>query len=518
MAKICSAREAISFIKDGDVLGINGFVGCLVPEELHRTAKEVFREEGHPRDLELYFAAGQGDSGERGLNHYGDEGMVKRIIGGHWNLVPRLQALALADKIEAYNFPQGVISHMFRDASMGLPFTISRVGLKTFVDPRIEGGKLNKVTKEDLVQTIEIDGEEYLKYKTPKVDVALLRGTYADTLGNVSFGREALTGDPYCIAAAAKANGGTVIVQVQKIVEAGTLKPHDVVVPCVMVDVIVECSNPFEEHMQTFGTYYNPAMSGETRAVLSETKPLDLNNRKVCARRAAQMFEAGDTANLGIGMPEGVALVLNEEGEADKVLMSVEPGITGGVPTGGLDFGASINPLAIVDQVYQFDFYNGGGLDVAVLGLAECDQFGNVNVSKFGGRVAGCGGFIDISQNVKKMAFVGTFTAGGLKEKVADGKLEITQEGRSKKFIEEVEQISFSADYARENDQKVMYITERAVFTLGEKGLKLIEIAPGIDLEKDILAHMDFKPEIAEDLKVMDPALFSPEKLGLKLK
>lgn len=517
MVKFVTAREAVDLIKDGDVIATNGFVGIGVPEEILENLEKRYLETGHPKDLSAYWAAGQGDGKDRGLNHIGFEGMVKHCVGGHWNLSPKVQKLALENKISAYNFPQGVMCHLFRDASMKLPFTISRIGLQTFADPRLEGGKINTCSDEDLVEVIEIDGEEFLKYKTPKLDVAIIRGTYADEDGNISLSKEALTGDVYSIAAAARVNGGIVLCQVEDIVERGSLTPKEVLVPSTMIDYVVKTSDVNKYHMQTFATVYNPALSGQTKAVLSETAPAKLSNRKVCARRAAQVFSSGDIANLGIGMPETVALVLKEEGQDSKVTMSVEPGITGGVPMGGLDFGAALNPSCIVDQGYQFDFYNGGGLSVAVLGLAEVDFKGNVNVSKFGGRVAGCGGFIDISQNVKKCLFVGTFTAGGLKENIGNGKLEIVQEGNSKKFRNEVEQVTFSADYAKKTGQQVLYITERAVFTLGEEKIKLIEIAPGVDLQKDILDQMEFEPEIAEDLKVMDSSLFEEAVIGLVL-
>ncbi len=517
MAKFITAKEAVALIPDGAVVATDGFVCCAIPEEILTEIENRYLETGQPKDLDLYYAASQGDSGERALNHFGNEGCVKRVVGGHWNVLPRLQKLARDGKIEAYNFPQGVIAHMFRNAAQGLPFTISKTGMYTFCDPRLEGGKLNDVTKEDLVEVIELRGEEFLMYHTPKIDVAILRGTYADEMGNISKEKEVLSLDGTSIASAAKANGGIVIVQVEDIVERGSLDPKLVSIPCVMVDYVVKTSDVLKFHGQSFATGYNPALSGQTKAVLSETPPLPLNNRKVCARRAAAEFRSGDTGNLGIGMPEGVSVVLNEEGEGEKVILTVEPGIIGGVPLGGQDFGAAINPLSIINQGYQFDFYNGGGLDIAVLGLAECDKEGNVNVSKFGPRLAGCGGFIDISQNARKMIFVGTFTAGGLKQKVGDGKLEILEEGKSAKFIEKVEQITFSASYAKETGQKVLYVTERAVFRLADEGVELIEIAPGIDLEKDILAHMEFKPIISKELKEMDPAIFTDALLGLVL-
>ncbi|KOA72602.1 CoA-transferase [Clostridium botulinum] len=515
-SKVVSIEKAISMIKDGDTLVVSGFVGSAQPEGLSRGVEESFLNTGHPRELTVFYAAGQGDSKDKGINHYGYEGLVKRVIGGHWALAPKMQKLAIENKIEAYNLPQGTLSQLFRDIAGGRIGTITHVGLKTFVDPRIEGGKLNDVTKEDLVKVINIEGQERLLYKSIPSDVAFIRGSYADENGNVTLEKEVATTEVLSIAQATKNSGGKVIVQVQKLVKKGTLDPRLVKVPGIYVDAIVIVPEGEEDSWQTFDEPYRDEFCGRAVIPLDSIEAAPLNERKLIARRAAMELPKNAVVNLGIGIPEGVAMVANEEGIGDTMTLTVEAGPIGGVPAGARSFGASINAEAIIDQPYQFDFYDGGGLDAAFLGLAQCDKVGNINVSKFGPKIAGCGGFINITQNSKVVIYCGTFTAGGLKVDIDNGKLVIVQEGKAKKFVDEVEQITFSGEYAMETGQIVKYITERAVFELRREGMVLTEIAPGVDLQKDILDQMGFKPIIPEDLKLMDERIFKDELMGLK--
>ena len=511
--KVVSADEAVAIVRDGDTLCCSGFGSNGVPVELILALEKRFVETQSPRELTLLFGGGPGDGAEGGVNHLAHEGMLKRVIGGHYGLVPKIGRLALESKVEAYNLPLGVISHLYRDIACGLPGTVSKVGLGTFVDPRVEGGKIGSRTVEELVEVVNIGGKELLFYRTIPISVAFIRATTSDPEGNLTLERETLTQDVLAIATATKNSGGFVIAQVERIAERGSLNPRRVKVPGIMVDCVV-VAKP-ENHPQTFASSYNAAYSAEVRVPLDALEPMPLDERKVIARRAASELLPNAVVNLGIGMPEGVAAIANEEKILKYMTLTAEPGLIGGVPASGLNFGAAVNPDAVIDMNQQFDFYDGGGLDLACLGLAECDPAGNINVSRFGPKLAGAGGFINITQNSRTVVFVGTFTAGGLKIGIESGQLRIVKEGRCRKFVSKVEQITFSGPHAASIGQNVLYVTERCVFKLSADGLELVEVAPGIDIERHILTQMDFRPAI-KNPQPMDPRLFLPEPMKLK--
>ncbi len=511
--KIVDLRDAIAILRDNDTLVCGGFGTNGVPDALLEGLVARFRTEGHPGNLTLVFGGGPGDGDSRGVNRLAIEGLLKRVIGGHFGLAPKLGEMAIAGAFEAYNLPLGCISHLFRDIAAGKPGTLSHVGLGTFVDPRVEGGKVNARTQEDIVFLQNHFGREYLLYRAFPISVAFIRGTTADASGNLTLERESLSQDTLAIAMAAKNSGGFVIVQVERIAERGSLCSRDVKIPGILVDCIVVADA--EHHMQTFGTSYSAGYAGRIKVPLDSLPVMPLDERKVIARRAAQELMPNAIVNLGIGMPEGVAAVANEERIQQHLTLTAEPGVIGGIPAKGLDFGAAINADAIIDMNQQFDLYDGGALDLACLGLAQCDRFGNINVSRFGPKLAGAGGFINITQNAKKVIFAGTFTAGGLKVDVDDGRLEIIQEGRVKKFVQRVEQITFSSEVALSRRQLVRYVTERCVFALTPEGIELTEVAPGIDVDRQILALMDFVPVVRAP-KPMDGRIFRHEPMGLK--
>ena len=511
--KIVSGTDAIAIIRDGDTVACSGFVGSGTPDELINALEKRFTETGSPRDLTLLFAAAPGDGKDRGLNRLAHDGLVKRAVGGHWGLVPKLSAMAVEGRIEAYNLPLGTLSQLFRDIAGHRAGTLTKVGLRTFVDPRQQGGKINDRTSEDLVRVMQIDDEEWLFYKAFPISVALLRGTTADLGGNITMEREALTLDNLALAMAAKNSNGVVIVQEERVCAHGMLNPRQVQIPGVLVDCVVLAQA--ENHRQTYATVYNPAFSGELKVPLDMLGPMALDERKIIARRCAFELPMGGVVNLGIGMPEGVAQVANEEKVLNYVTLTAEPGVIGGLPQSGMDFGAAVNTDAVIHQNQQFDFYDGGGLDMACLGMAQVDADGHVNVSRFGPRLAGAGGFINISQSSRRVLFAGTFTTGGLEVKVENGELKILREGKSKKFIRQVEQITFNGTYAAESGQPVLYVTERCVFRRGRDGMELIEVAPGIDVNRDILGQMEFTP-IVRNPGLMDPRIFRDQPMELE--
>ena len=518
MTRFVTAAEAVQAIRDDMTVAVGGFNGFGTPDELILALRDRFLETGAPRRLTLMKSVSVGDRGERGVNRIALDGLIRRVISSHVGLEPAMARLIEENKCLAYMVPLGTMTELYRAAAAGRSGVLTHVGLETFVDPRLEGGRANDLTRAEgagISEILEVAGEKRLFYPTIPVDVCLIRGTCADRKGNIVLSREAMHGEQLEAAAAAHNSGGTVIVQVERISEED-FDPRIVKLHHFMVDYVV-VGKP-ENHVQGYDVPdYRPEVSGEVRKPLDAIAPMALNARKICGRRAALELRPDSLINLGIGVPEAVAAVAAEEGIADRFTLSIESGVLGGVPLSGLGLGGTTNPEAIYKMPDILNIYDGGGLDMAVLGMAEADESGNVNVSKFGGRITGPGGFINIAQNTKTVIFTGTFTAGGLKEEIRDGTLRILQEGRAKKLRKQVEQITFSGSYARRAGKRVLLITERAVFRLTERGLELIEIAPGVDLEQDVLGQMEFRPVISENLKEMDARIFREEKMGLKV-
>ncbi len=507
-----TCAQAAQLLQDGWTISTSGFTGSGHAEGVSAAVEKRFLETGRPRGLTLVYAAGQGDRATRGTGRYGHEGLLKRIIGGHWGAAPRLGALAVANRVEAYNWPQGVIAQLYRAIAGGKPGVVSPIGLHTFIDPRHDGGKLNRVTTEELVELITLRGREYLFYPSMPIHCAILRATSADADGNLGMEEEPHFNDVLPLAQAAHNSGGIVIAQVKHLKAKGAIHPMQVKVPGILVDYVVVAENA-EDHWQTYGEAFNPAYTGDLRihgrGQPASLAPAPLDLRKIIQRRA--VFELlkwkKPIVNLGVGMPSGVGEVAREEG-LDDFVMTVESGPIGGIPASFPSFGASANPDAIISHAEQFDFYDGGGLDLTFLGLAQMDVEGNVNVSKFGERVAGVGGFVNITQTASEVVFMGSLTAKGLEVRAADGHLAIVREGMVKKVLSRVEHLSFNGPYTAGRGTRLLYITERAVFDLRDGRLTLAEIAPGADLARDVLAQLGAPVPVAPDLKQMDARIF----------
>lgn len=510
MVSIITAEQAAELIRDGATLAIGGAgAGHAVPDRLMQGLGEYHARTGSPRKITVLHPCGIGDNENRGMNHLAYEELIDTAIGGYWGNAPKMVALALADKVKGYNFPQGVLGHLMRATASGKPGIITPIGLNTYVDPRLEGGKLNEITTEDLVEVIEIGGREYLFYKTVPVDVAFIRGTTVDCEGNLTMEEEVGFFSMLSIAQSAKVNNGIVIAQAKRTAE-GHCDPGQVKVPGVLIDYVV--IEPEQE--MTFLTAFDPALV--KRDVDYEAEELKLEGMKrVVSRRAALELRPDAYVNLGYGMSDGVPIVAQQEGITDQLVFMIEQGAIAGIPTTGLNFGAMFNPTAIVDDVYQFDFFHGGGLDMAFLGFAQVDREGNINSTRFGNFVTGSGGSIDISSAAKKLVYCGTFAVKAAQEITEDG-IRVTHPGRVKKFVNQVEQVSFSGRSALARGQQVFYVTERAVFTLTSEGLTLLEIAPGIDLHEDVLEMMEFEPVMSTELITIDPAVYRDGLLGLR--
>lgn len=517
--KFISAKEAVDMIQDGSTLCAIGITLVSACETILKEIEQTFLTTGRPKDLTFVHPSSHSDR-VGGKQHLAHEGLVKRVIGGHWGLSPKWMDLIVGNRVEAFNLPQGQLANLFHSMALREPGKVSEIGLGTYIDPRQEGGKMNPRTKEcghDTVELTTVDGKEYIRYKPIPIDTLLIRGTYADENGNISTEEEAMMLEVLPAVLATKRFNGKVICQVKQVVKANTLDPKRVTVPGVFVDAVVVCDNPQVDHRQTSSWFYDPTYSGQAWAPESQVAPIPLTERKVIGRRASMLLEKGSILNVGTGIPNDViGNVIAEEGISDDVMLTVETGIYGGIPSGGVDFGIAQNPQAIIPHDRQFEYYNGTGVDITFMGAGEMDKYGNVNATKMGDRAPGCGGFIDITTMAKTVVFCSTFTGRGLKVSFEGSKLNIDQEGKIKKMVDQVQQISYNGLLGVERGQKMFFITERAVFQMTAKGPMLIEIAPGVDLQKDILDQMEFTPLISDNLAVSPSFLFEEQPFGLK--
>lgn len=506
MASFISAEEAALNVKDGATIALTGSGSILVADNILEALEKRFLSTGSPKNLTVVHSLGIGDAEDRGLSRLAHRGMVKRVIGGHWSWSPRMQQLAKENEIEAYALPGGVIGTLLRESGARRPGLITRNGLGSFVDPRVEGGRLNLLAKDDIVEVLEIDGQEYLRYLPIKVDLAIIKASMADEDGNVSFNFEPAFLDAYSLALAAQGNAGTVIVQVKEKVKAGTIPPMEVHLPSTLTTAIIVDPSQWQTYERETNQAFHSPRFLQSQPVAPE--PIWLEDAKmIVVRRAAQEINDGDIVNVGFGMSSSVVDVLRAESRLDRISLVIEQGAVGGTPASGALFGVSEYPEAVIPSTMQFDAFATKLIDCAVLGMGELDVHGNVNVSKLGGTPVGPGGFIDIVHGAKKSVFCGTFSTKGLNAFVSMNGLEILTEGQIIKIVSQVEQITFAASAARSEGRTATYITERAVFELDAQGIALKEIAPGIDPIADVLSYLP--PEVdVSNWKLMDIKIF----------
>lgn len=503
-ARFLTADEAVALIPDGATVGLIGGGGGLCEASLlHERCEARFLETGHPRGLTLLHSLGIGDRNRTGLNRFAHEGMTRRVIGGHWVWSPRMQQLAAENRIESYVLPGGVAMQLLREIAAGRPGLFTHVGLGTFCDPRLEGGRMNAAAREPIVELAEIDGVEYLRYLPFPIHACLLKGSVADEDGNISLDEEPANLDTAAMAMAVRNSGGVVIVQVREKVPAGSLGARQVRIPAAMVDAIVV--DP--DQRQSYDIAHDPTLSGQAHRPEPRPPLPALSVRQVIARRARRELQPGAVVNHGFGIPDEIATLVAAEEVQGEFHQTIEHGTYGGTLLTGTMFGYARNPSCMIDGPSQFDFYAGGGLDIAFLGFGEFDGHGDVNASKLGGLPVGPGGFIDIAQNARKVVFCGTFDARGAQVEPGNGRLEILGHGSVRKLVDKVAQVTFSGEQALKRGQEVLYVTERAVFALRADGVHLIEIAPGVDLRADVLERIGFAPKVG-DVRQMDRQLF----------
>lgn len=503
--KIVSAEHAVAAIGDRATVAVSGFRWAGSSEKVLKALAARYDQTGGPKALTLVFSSASGDNVSTGLEHLARPGLLGRVIGGFWGATPRIAKLASDGEIEAYNYPQGQIARLYAAIASGQPGLVSKIGLGSYIDPRYGGGRMTPSTTADLLEVVSLRGEEWLLYHAFPIHIALVRGTTADAHGNITMEDEAVTTEALPLAFAAHNSGGLVIAQVKRIAPRGSLHPRAVVIPGHVVNMVVVADDPAVDHRQCVASEFDPTLTGDARMadgpLLPETGTPAL--RRIIAGRAMQQLRAGDVANLGQGIPSEIAALVRSTALAGRVHFTIESGVNGGIPKPVPDFGIAQEPESILRQDDQFTFYDGGGLDIAFLGFAEIDAKGNVNVSKFGSRVVGCGGFLDIAQPAKRLVFCGGFTAGATDVVVEGGQLRIMRQGAGKKFVRTLQQVTFNAARARQQDQSVFLVTERCVFDVAPEGLRVIEVAPGIDLERDVIAHMEFRPIVAGTLRPM---------------